>query len=264
MAELDHTTRAVFVSHGAPSIVIDESPAHHFLAGLGAKLGRPRAIIVATAHWTTRAPAVSTAARPETIHDFGGFDPSLYKMRYAAPGAPELAADIAQRLTAAGLAPAIDPTRGFDHGVWTPLMLMYPAADIPVVSLAVQPHSDPAHHVALGAALRPLLDDDVLLLGSGAATHDLRRFFGQAIDVPEADDVRGFAEWLCANTEAGDVAALTDVWARAPGARANHPSPEHLMPFYVALGAGAGRGARIHRSSSYGVLAMDAYRFAAT
>ncbi len=262
MAELDHSTRAVFVSHGAPSIVIDDSPASRFLAKLGAQLGRPRAIVVATAHWTTREPAVSAAARPETIHDFGGFDPALYKMRYAAPGAPEIAADIARRLTAAGFAPGIDPTRGFDHGVWTPLMLMYPAADIPVVSLSVQPQRDPDHHVRLGAALRPLLEEDVLLLGSGAATHDLRRFFGQAIDVPEAPDVRGFADWLCAKTEAGDVAALSDIWAQAPGARANHPSPEHLLPFHVALGAGAGHGTRIHRSSSYGVLAMDAYRFA--
>ena len=263
MAELDPSTRVVFVSHGAPSIVIDDSPAHEFLAGLGARIGRPRAIIVATAHWTTREPAVSAAARPETIHDFGGFDPALYEMHYRAPGAPELAADVARRLAAAGLAPTIDPARGFDHGVWTPLMLMYPAADIPVVSLSVQPLRDPAHHVRLGAALRPLIEDDVLILGSGAATHDLRRFRGQGIDAPEQADMREFAEWLNEKTGAGDVDALSDVWAQAPSARANHPTPEHLLPFHVALGAGAGRGQRIHRSSSYGVLAMDAYRFAA-
>lgn len=264
MGDVDRSTRAVFVSHGAPSIVLDDSPAHHFLGGLGASLGRPRAIVVATAHWTTREPAVAAAAMPETIHDFGGFDPALYKLRYAAPGAPDLAADIATRLTAAGFAPRIDPARGFDHGVWTPLMLMYPAADIPVVSLSVQPQRDPGHHVRLGAALRPLLEEDVLFIGSGAATHDLRRFFGQAIDVAESPDVRGFADWLCVKTEAGDVAALSDVWAQGPGARANHPSPEHLLPFHVALGVGGGRGERIHRSSSYGVLAMDAYRFAST
>jgi 4,5-DOPA dioxygenase extradiol len=249
------------VSHGAPTIVIDGSPANRFLSGLGTQLGRPRAIVVATAHWATRVPTVSAAAQPETIHDFGNFDPRLFTMRYAAPGAPGIAGEVAAQLRAAGLPVEIDPRRGFDHGVWTPLMLMYPAADIPVVSLSVQPSESPAHHIAVGRALRALVADDVLVIGSGAATHDLRRFRGQVNAADEAADVRIFAEWLNAATETGDEVALANIWSRAPGARDQHPTPEHLLPFHVAYGAGGGSGHRLHRSTAFGILAMDAYGF---
>jgi 4,5-DOPA dioxygenase extradiol len=253
--------RSIFVSHGAPTIVLDGSPANRFLAGLGERLGRPSAIVVATAHWTTRVPTLSAAPSPATIHDFGDFDPRLFEMRYPAPGAPALAAQAADALRAAGLPVAIDVARGFDHGVWTPLMLMYPRAEIPVVSLSVQPQMSPAHHIAVGRALRALTSQDVLVIGSGAATHDLRRFRGARLDAPEADDVRLFAEWLNDATTAGDEAALSAIWDTAPGAHAQHPSPEHLMPFHVAFGAGDGRGHRLHRSTSFGFLAMDAYGF---
>lgn len=254
------TDRAVFVSHGAPTIVLDGSPAARFLTGLGAQLGRPRAIVVATAHWTTRVTAVSAAAHPATIHDFGNFDDRLFEMRYAAPGAPGLANDVAHRLRSAGLACEVDPDRGFDHGVWTPLMLMYPDATIPVVSLSVQPRADAAHHMAVGRALAGLAAEDVLVLGSGSATHDLGRFRGQGLDAPAHEDVRRFSTWLCDATQAGDAVALAAV-AAAPDARANHPTPEHLFPFHVAFGAGAGAGRRLHHSFAYGILALDAYAF---
>jgi 4,5-DOPA dioxygenase extradiol len=253
--------RAVFVSHGAPTIVIDGSPAALFLAGLGAALGRPRAIVVASAHWTTSRPAVSAAATPATIHDFGNFDDRLFEMRYPAPGAPGLALEIADRLGAAGMACDVDPERGFDHGVWTPLMLMYPNADVPVVSFAVQPHASPAHHVAMGRALSDLMRDDVLVLGSESATHDLRRFRGQGIDASPDPDVVGFATWLRGATAMADEAALVNVWS-APDARRNHPTPEHLLPFHVAFGAGGGAaGQCLHHSVAYGILALDAYGF---
>jgi 4,5-DOPA dioxygenase extradiol len=255
------TARAAFVSHGAPSIVIEDSPARRFLAGLGALLGRPRAIVVATAHWTTRDVAISTAAAPETIHDFGGFDPVLYRMHYRAPGEPDVAARAAALLEAAGFSVARDPARGFDHGVWTPLMLAYPQADIPVVSLSVQPRCDPAHHLAVGRALAPLLAENILVLGSGSTTHDLRRFFGQPRDAAPAADVESFATWLAGTVAADDEQSLAAVWTAAPHARDNHPTPEHLIPFHVAYGAGGGRGERVHQSVDYGVLAMDAYRF---
>lgn len=253
--------RAVFVSHGAPTIVLDGSPAARFLSGLGAALGRPRAIVVATAHWTTPRPAVSTAAVPGTIHDFGNFDDRLFEMRYPARGAPGLAMEIADRLCASGMACDMDPGRGLDHGVWTPLMLMYPDADIPVVSLAVQPHASPEHHIAMGGALRDLVRDDVLVLGSGSATHDLRRFRGQRIDTrPDADSV-GFASWLRGAVETADEVALADIWS-APDARRNHPTPEHLLPLHVAFGAGGGvAGQLLHHSFAYGILALDAYGF---
>jgi 4,5-DOPA dioxygenase extradiol len=253
--------RAVFVSHGAPTIVLDGSPAARFLSGLGAALGRPRAIVVASAHWTTRRPAVSAAAAPRTIHDFGNFDDRLFEMRYPAPGAPGLAAEIADRLGAAGMSCDVDPGRGLDHGVWTPLMLMYPDAGIPVVSLAVQPHASPARHVAMGRALRDLVHDDVLVIGSGSATHDLRRFRSQRIDTPPDADTMRFASWLRAAVESADEAALADIWS-APDARSNHPTPEHLLPFHIAFGAGGGvAGQLLHHSFAYGILALDAYGF---
>jgi 4,5-DOPA dioxygenase extradiol len=254
------TDRAVFVSHGAPTIVFDGSPAARFLSGLGAQLGRPRAIVVATAHWTTRVAAVSAAAHSGTIHDFGNFDDRLFAMRYAAPGAPALAHDVARRLGSAGLACEVAPDRGFDHGVWTPLALMYPDATIPVVSLSVQPRADAAHHVAVGRALAGLAAEDVLVLGSGSATHDLGRFRGQGLHAPVHEDARRFSVWLRDATLAGDVAALEAV-AAVPDARANHPTPEHLYPFHVAFGAGAGAGRLLHHSFAYGILALDAYGF---
>lgn len=253
--------RAIFVSHGAPSLILDDAPARRFLAGWGASLGRPRAIIVASAHWLTREPAVSAASTPETIHDFGGFDPKLYEMHYRAPGEPAIAKRAAALLEAAGFATGIDPKRGMDHGAWCPLTLMYPAADIPVVSMSIQPHRDPAHHIAVGRALAPLLAEDVLVIGSGSATHDLRRFTRQPIDTPEGTDSRQFADWLADRAAAGDIEALADVWRRGPHALANHPTPEHLLPFFVALGAGLGKGRRVHASSTFGFLAMDAYVF---
>lgn len=252
--------RAVFVSHGAPTIVLDGSPAARFLAGLGQALGRPRAIVVATAHWTTGRPAVSAASRPATIHDFGDFDERLFAMRYPAPGAPAIASDVARRLAGCGIACDIDPARGFDHGVWTALMLMYPQADIPVVSLSVQPQAGAAHHVAMGRALAGLAAEDVLILGSGSATHDLRRFRGQPIDAPASEDVSRFSSWLRDAAVAGDAAALSS-FDSAPDARANHPTTEHLFPLHVAFGAGAGAGRSLHHSIAYGILALDAYGF---
>jgi 4,5-DOPA dioxygenase extradiol len=142
-------------------------------------------------------------------------------------------------------------------------MLMYPNADVPVVSLAVQPYASPAHHIAMGKALRDLARDDVLVLGSGSATHDLRRFRGQGIDQPPDADAVRFAAWLRDTLTAGDEAALSDIWS-APDAHGNHPTPEHLLPVHVAFGAGGGMPGRVlHRSFAYGILALDAYGFGA-
>jgi len=252
---------AIFVSHGPPTIVTGATPAAAFLRTLGSLVPRPRAIVVASAHWETAAPAVSTAVRPQTIHDFFGFDESLYGLSYPAPGAPEVAERAAELLEAAGMTVVRDCDRGFDHGVWTPLMLAYGRADIPVVSLALQPAAGPGHHFALGRALAPLCNEGVLVMGSGGATHDLpewRRFRGAT--TPPAF-VTEFNVWLHARVSAGDVAALTDYRSQAAAAVRNHPSEEHILPLFVAIGAGGGPGRRIHASISDGVLAMDAYAF---
>ena len=250
-----------FVSHGAPDLLFADVPAHDFLARLGQELPRPRAIVCASAHWLTRAPTVDVAEQPQTIHDFGGFAPELYEVEYAAPGAPQLAREVAELLRASGIE-TNEEVRGLDHGAWVPLKLMYPDASVPIVQLALQPMLGAAHHLALGRALAPLTSDGVLVLGSGSATHNLR-MVGPG-DRPPAW-VTKFDDWLAEHAEAGDVEALVDYRARSPEAVHNHPSEEHYFPLLVALGA-AGEGARgrtLHASFTYEVLSMHAFAFEA-
>jgi 4,5-DOPA dioxygenase extradiol len=253
----------LFVSHGAPTLPLETSAANAFLSGLGRKLGRPSAILAVSAHWETEQPAVSAAAAPETIYDFYGFPQELYRLRYPAPGAPQLAERVAELLQAGGLPVAIDRDRGLDHGAWTPLILMYPEADIPVTQLSVQPGAGAAHHFRLGEALRPLRDEGVLILASGGITHNLHEFRGRGRDDTPPQWVSEFNEWMAGALQAGRRQDLIDYRARAPHAARNHPSEEHLLPLLVAAGAGSGQGGatRLHASYAYGVIGMDAYRF---
>lgn len=254
---------SVFVSHGAPTLVLQDAPARHFLEALGPALPRPRAILAVTAHWETDEPRAGGAAHPATIHDFGRFDDRLFDMRYPARGDPALALRAATLLHDAGLPGDVDPRHGLDHGVWVPLMLMYPAADIPVVPFAVQPHRGAAHHFAVGQALAPLRDEGVLIIGSGSYTHDLSRFRGRTLQSATPDDTAAFANWFDGALMDGRIDDLLAYRSRAPHAEENHPTEEHLLPLFVALGA-AGRDAKadhLHESATYGVLRMDAYAF---
>lgn len=255
---------ALFVSHGAPTIAIDPIPAHDFLVGLGERIGRPTAILAVSAHWETQAPTLSLAAQPATIHDFGGFPDALYQMRYPAPGAPELAERVAERLAAEGFPTALHPSRGLDHGAWIPLLLMYPAADIPVVQLSIQPSRSPAEHWRLGEALRPLRDEGVLILGSGSASHNLFELGRYMHDLTPPDWVSSFDRWLTTAVTQGRKDDLLDYLNRGPSAARNHPTPDHLLPLFVAAGAGdaQGVGEVIHESYSWGLLSMAAYSFA--
>jgi 4,5-DOPA dioxygenase extradiol len=254
---------ALFVSHGSPTMPLERSAANDFLRKLGPALGRPNAILMVSAHWDTERPAVSAAQRPETIHDFYGFPPELYRLRYPAPGAPQLADKVAGLLERKGMRADIDPARGLDHGAWTPLILMYPEADIPVTQLSIQSHLGPAHHVQLGEALRPLRDEGVLVFASGGATHNLRELRFQRGNAVPQPWVAEFSEWLAAALQARRTADLVDYRARAPHAVRNHPTDEHLIPLFVALGAGDRGGAtqRLHSSIESGVISMDAWRF---
>jgi len=255
---------SLYISHGSPMTALMESPARHFLESLGGLLPRPRAILVASAHWETETPVLSAPARNTTIHDFYGFPPALYALRYNAPGAPELAMEIAALLNQHGLKCRIDAKRGLDHGAWVPLSLAYPEADIPIVQLSMQSHLGPRHHLALGAAVGPLRAAGVLVIGSGSFTHDLRRFRGgEALDAPETADVTEFSEWMDTAILAGDVKSLVDYRRLAPHAADEHPTEEHLLPLFVALGA-AGPGLmarRLHSSTEFGFLRMDTYAF---
>lgn len=254
----------LFLSHGSPMLYLTDTPAHRFLAALGRDLAPPRAIVVASAHWETASPTVGAAPRPATIHDFGGFPEALHRARWPAPGAPAVAAEVSAALSAAGIATATDPARGLDHGIWVPFAIALPGAEIPVVPLAVQPERDARHHLKLGRALAPLAARDILVVGSGAVTHNLYATRGQAIDAAPPAWVDGFRDWVAEGASMGDVDRLCDWLDAAPGATVNHPTPEHFLPFFVALGA-AGEGAigrRIHASVEYGVIGMDAYAFA--
>lgn len=253
----------LFVSHGAPSLILDNTPARDFLRAYGASLGKPRAILVVSAHWETTIPTVSTDRHPETIYDFGGFAPELYTLRHPAPGAPEVAREVAEALAAAKI-PCAAVERGLDHGAWIPLKLMNPEADIPVLQLSILRGGSPEQHFAIGAALAPLRDKGVLILASGSMTHDLKSFFTgrPGLDDPAPDWVTAFGDWAAEKVEAGDAAALLDYRAKGPYAVRNHPTEDHILPLHVALGAAAGdRGRRIHRSHAYAFIQMDAYAF---
>ncbi|WP_431855891.1 DODA-type extradiol aromatic ring-opening family dioxygenase [Azospirillum sp.] len=251
----------VFVSHGAPTLILEDSPGRAFLAGLGERLGRPSAVLAVSAHWTTAAPTVSSAARPETVHDFHGFPRALYEMRYPAPGAPELAERVLGLLRAQDIAGSADPVQGLDHGAWVPLKLMYPDAGIPVAQLSVMPRRGAADHVALGRALAPLREQGVLILASGGAVHNLRDFrFGATGAAPWAD---AFARWLDETLMAGDVEGIARWTERCPEARVAHPTEEHFLPLPVALGAAgpAPRAERLHDGFEHGSIGMQAYAF---
>jgi len=253
---------ALFVSHGSPNLIGEDTPAREFLAGLGASLGRPDAIVVASAHWETAVPEFSAAPQPETIHDFYGFPEQLYRLRYPAPGQPELAARAAAMLEKAGIPAATDARRGLDHGAWSPLLLMYPEADIPVVELSVQHGQSAAHHIAVGRALAPLRHENVLVMGSGGAVHNLRMLERGRPGDP-VDWARDFDEWLNTQLGEGRDEALAAYRSSAPGAVLAHPRDEHLLPVFVAYGAGGPNaiGHRIHNSFTYGSLSMAAFVF---
>jgi 4,5-DOPA dioxygenase extradiol len=258
----------LFVSHGAPTLAIERTPAHVFLSQLGRAyeraFGRPRAILLVSAHWETERPTASAAARPGTIHDFFGFPEALYRLSYTAPGAPDLAYRAADLLAEAGMACDIDPDRGLDHGAWVPLLLMWPDAAIPVCQFAIQHHMGPAAHVRLGRALAPLRHEGVLILGSGGAVHNvpdaMRR--GPAAGPNAAPDwAVAFDAWLSDMLAQGRLDALADYRLTAPGAVLAHPRDEHLLPLLVAAGAGEGDALRLHSGFEYGSLSMAAWGF---
>ena len=243
----------VFVSHGAPDALLKSPEVVRCWTGIGQSLPPPRAILAVSAHWETRVPTASLAGVPATIHDFSGFSPVLYQMHYAAPGAPELAERVAQ-LTGGDL----HPTRGLDHGAWVPLMAMFPPANIPVTQLSVTRQS-PAAHIALGQALAVLRDEGVLIVASGAITHNFDWIDWQAgDDTPALPQAREFSDWVAACLAQQDTAALCDYRA-TPHGTAAHPTTEHFLPLFVAQGAGGGAPTRHRPPFVYSGLAMDAY-----
>ena len=253
----------LFLSHGSPMHAVEPGAAGRAWAALGRELRRPRAVLIASAHWETSIPLLTGNPAPQTIHDFGGFPDELFRLQYAAPGDPALAAEAVALLKTAGVAAGIDGCRGRDHGAWVPLRWMYPDADVPVVQLSIQPELGAAHHLRVGRALAPLADDSVLIIGSGHTTHNLRDWMSNPRRQEPLRYAQAFAKWLHDSLTAHDVDALVAWRERAPEAARAHPSDEHFLPLFVALGAAASDSKieRFVEGFEAGVLAMDSYRF---
>lgn len=259
---MSHAYPVLFVSHGAPTFAIDPGQAGARLAELGRELPRPTAVVVISPHWMSRGGVfVGASAQPSTIHDFGGFPAALYRLAYPAKGAPELAERTRDLLRAAGLAADLDAERGLDHGAWVPLLHLFPQADIPVLQVSLPWPLDANGALRLGQALKPLREAGVLIVASGSLTHNLYEFRAGHDGADEY--VRDFAAWTANALAAHDIPTLLDYRRHAPAAERAHPTDEHLLPLFVALGAAGGDYALcvLEGGIAHGVLAMDSYLF---
>ncbi len=232
------------------------------LAAMPAAIGQtPRAVLMLSAHWEEPVFTVQTNPRPGMLYDYGGFPDFTYRITYPAPGAPDVAARVRAVLDAAGIASGEDAARGFDHGMFAPMAVIYPQADVPVLQLSLKRGLDPEQHLALGRALAPLRDEGILIVGSGLSYHNLRAF-GPAARAPSA----AFDAWLEATLALADAAARTSTlaaWERAPAARLAHPREEHLLPLMVALGAAEHEAATrvYHEREFFGGITVSSFRF---
>jgi 4,5-DOPA dioxygenase extradiol len=260
---MKHTLKApaLFVSHGAPTLALEPGLLGPKLRQLGEQLSGLTAVAVVSAHWQTAGVQVMRTLEPETIHDFGGFPPALYRLQYPAPGAPSLAADTAALLTASGFDVSFDDGRGLDHGVWVPMLYLLPAARIPVFQVSLPFAFDAENALELGRALQPLRQKGVLVMGSGSLTHNLREI-GQT-DPNNTRYALEFTAWIRRHVQARDSSALTDYRRRAPHAERAHPTEEHFLPLLVAVGASDDDDAVevIEAGMTYGVLSMESYLF---
>ncbi|HEX8655535.1 MAG TPA: class III extradiol ring-cleavage dioxygenase [Allosphingosinicella sp.] len=255
------TQPALFLSHGAPDLALSDAPARAFLESLGPRLERPDAIVVVSAHHeASGGPHVRAPARFRTSHDFGNFDRRLFDMRYEPESDMALADEVAALLAGAGMSAVRDDSDLLDHGAWVPLSLLFPKADVPVVTVSIDPAQDSRWHERIGRALAPLRSRNVLLIGSGSISHNLRAVFATRRREDRAW-VEAFTSWLEDAVRSGDRGRLLMAMAEAPDAARNHPTDEHLLPLFFAAGAGGTHGARLHHSYTYDVLAMDAYAF---
>jgi aromatic ring-opening dioxygenase catalytic subunit (LigB family) len=250
--------RILFIPHGGGPLPLLGDPGYARLSAtlrsLGDDVAVAKAIIVVTAHWECEGPGLCGDARPGMFYDYYGFPEEAYRISYPAPGAPELARDVAAALKAEGLEPEVDPHRGFDHGVFVPMILLRPQADIPILQMSVLSSLDPAQHLAYGRALAKALREDFVLIGSGFSFHNIGALTGRMdLDVRQGQAyAKAFHEWLdhviCdpGRTDAQRAEALIS-WAEAPGARFCQPRAEHLMPLHVCAGAALAAGMKATR-----------------
>ena len=252
----------LFVSHGSPMVALEADDYTRALQTWPTAIPRPAAIVVVSAHWQAPRPVrVGTSAAPATIHDFYGFPPELYVLRYAPPGAPVLAATIVEQLREAGIPAEPDSRRGLDHGAWVPLRFLYPDADVPVVAISLAAPARPQELLALGRALAPLRTEGVLIFGSGGVVHNLGRLDRRGEHAPLAPWAQAFDDWVRSRLEAKDVDAVAAYERLSPEASLAVPTSEHFDPLLVALGAAAGDGRvdDIYAGFRYGTLSMRSF-----
>lgn len=250
----------LYLPHGGGPLPLMGDPGHAgltaWLRSVPELLGRPEAVVLVSAHWEEPTPTVQTSARPSLLFDYGGFPPETYDYRYPAPGHPDLAERVVQLLEHAELRPGRDERRGFDHGMFVPMLLMYPDATVPTVQLSLAASLDPATHLATGEALRDLADEGVAVVGSGLSFHNMR-VLGSA-DEESRERSRRFDDWLVATCTDADLdgperAQRLIGWEAAPEARFSHPRAEHLVPLHVCAGAaGLAPGRAVYRDELLG------------
>ncbi len=255
---------ALFLSHGTPMLGLQEDEYTQELQRFGASLApRPRAIVIVSAHGLSSPPVVElhAAEKPKLIYDFRGFPGELYLVEYPCPGAPDLAATLASRLSEAGFESAIETSGGLDHGVWVPLKIAFPAANIPVLQITMPYPAQPEQVLKLGRVLAPLRDEGVLVIGSGGMVHNLSKLVWHQKHGPAEPWALEFDRWVCERLEARDVQALIHFEEEAPHGRLAHPEPEHFFPLFFTLGASA-PGDRLHfiyRGFQYASLSMTSF-----
>ena len=253
------TLPGLFISHGSPMLALNPEQVGPALSRLSENLPTPQAIVVMSAHWESKALEVNTGIRPETWHDFRGFPEALYALRYPAPGLPKLAEDILQRLTDAGFAAHANSTRPHDHGVWMPLLHMYPDANIPVITISLPMNMSAEQIYCIGQSLSPLREQQILLIGSGSITHNLRELSWNIPHAAVPEWASSFRNRVVQHLSHRNYDAVLD-WQQLPHVARNHPTLEHFAPLFFAMGTGD-RFNIVHSSFSMGSLGMDIYRF---
>lgn len=260
------TLPSLFISHGSPMLAVDPGRTGPVLRRIGETLPQPKAIVVMSPHWETRTPRVGNLQKQQIIHDFGGFPQALYELDYPASGAPALAERISGMLRDAGLSAQTDANWGLDHGAWVPLRYLYPQADIPVLQLSMQSHQPPLYHYQIGQLLAPLAHEGILLVGSGSFTHNLRELQRSAPGAETAPHTLEFLQWFLDKMQAGDLEAMFNYRHSAPHAVRTHPSDEHLLTLFFAMGAADDWTRLVHFDSgtTYHSLRMDSFAFGST
>lgn len=254
------TTPTLFISHGAPTFALEPGELGRKLGELGQRLNEVRAIVAVSPHWETPDLRVTNNPKPETIHDFYGFPQALYDLQYPASGSTEVAQSVMTVLTTARLKVKFDTNQGMDHGVWVPLLHLRPQADIPIVCVSLPLSATPESAWQIGQALLPLRKEGVLIMGTGSLTHNLGEFRGSVVtDV--SPYVAAFTAWIQTEIDHRNRESLCNYRDRAPAATRAHPTEEHLLPLFVALGASSDTDAFevLTTEVRYGMLSMESY-----